>query len=223
MPSSPRSAVVFLWAAASWTFLPTQALAPQRPLRVHHANPAHEDPPGGMWCVPNLLGAEATDAGHGRVAREDIAVPGVDQVFLLRSVLAPERCAALVAAAESVGFVHPLDESDKSNDTWGRARRNGALSWVLDDATAAVLSARVAPWLPPRIVTHQGPRRRAEVSTDEASGDLSAAPWVRRADGAPEGAYAFAGLNQRCRLYRYRADSEDEFPPHIDEVRSRRF
>jgi hypothetical protein len=221
MPSSPRSSV-FLWATASFTFFPTLALVLQTPFRVYHANPAHEDPSGGIWCVPTLLRADVADAEQCRVAREDVAVPGVDQVFILRGVLEPKRCATLVAAAESVGFVNPLDEGDDCNDTRDRAaRRNGALSWVLDDATAAVLSARVAPWLPPRIVTHQGPWQRAEVSTNEAPVDLGEAPWVRRADGAPEGSYTLAGLNQRCRLYRYRAGSEDEFPPHIDEVGNR--
>jgi len=43
-------------------------------------------------------------------------------------------------------------------------------------------------------------------------------PWVRRCDGAPEGTYRLAGINARCRLYRYEPDGSDRFAPHYDEV-----
>ena len=56
--------------------------------------------------------------------------------------------------------------------------------------------------------------RRTLLGSNEPGGP----PIVRRCDGAPEGTYRLAGINARCRVYRYEPDGLDSFAPHFDEV-----
>ena len=202
-----------------------EPLSPPPPLaaqRVQHANPAHEDPPGGLWLLPPGSLRFAEDGAGAGVGATAEALPGFPPgALLLRGVCAPEACRRLVQAAEAVGFEQPGND-----DSGGEGeRRNGALSWVLGDEDARVLAERIWPLLPQAIATTRG-RRRASVrpskprgaqdggkAAGEAVGGEGVGAWARRADGAPEGTYRLAGINQRCRIYRYRAGSADEVGP----------
>ena len=135
--------------------------------------------------IPGLRAQSGTT-----VERKDIAGLG-GEVFLLRGLAPQSLCESLVEGAEACGFAPAPSGKDKS------ARRNGALSWILDSCTAADLADRARSLLPPSVLTHSGSRRPKEAGSEDS--------WVRRADGAPEGRYNLAEgvLNQRCRIYRY--------------------
>lgn len=161
--------------------------------------------PGGIWDA-SLLDDEST------VTR--VEVPGTfGQAFILKNCASPAACAALVAESEEVGF---LNEEDTARDPRGpRIRKNGSLSWILSALAAANIFSRVTRNMPQKIIAH---RRWSKPSAADVTAAEEASHWVREVDGAPTGAYEIAGLNQRCRIYRYRAGSGDVFPRHLDEV-----
>lgn len=193
---------VILFAAFSHQSHHAHALSAAIRVRDGHASAGNmDDPAWRMWMAPKgaiqIPDVEEDDWA----CRENIL--GADNAFILRNAAPVEACKELVSLAESAGF----------SDPGGGARRNGAISWVLDEQTQASLFSRVSFLLPRRITTYRHSRGSATPGNDGSPGS-----WVRRADGAPEGTYTVTGLNQRCRIYRYRAGSKDEFTSHIDEV-----
>jgi hypothetical protein len=185
------------------------------PLRCVTANPLHL-PAEGLWCAPSF---RLNDNPATRLLEH-----GETSAFgalRIGSLLSRPEAARMVELADGMGFVQPAE--DESGD-----RRNGALSWALHDELCETLSRRIAPHVPRAICAHRHPataERREELLRLESlrhmlggGGGAGGSPWVRRCDGAPEGTYRYAGINARCRVYRYEPDGKDRFAPHYDEV-----
>mmetsp|Transcript_76625 Transcript_76625/g.150209 ORF Transcript_76625/g.150209 Transcript_76625/m.150209 type:complete len:349 (+) Transcript_76625:177-1223(+) len=193
---APLSLPFFLWSSLA--------------VRVKHLVPTHEDPPGGMWTFGR--GSEAIQAwatatdpvSQGEVER--VEIPGADGfAFVLKNCASKQACDALIAESERAGF---LNSEDTPLDPRGRRIRcNGMVSWILGASSAEIIFDRVKEHLSETVVAYSGDSLRSSEKVGK-----------RRCDGAPEGEYKVSGLNQRCRLYRYRAGSTDAFPIHVDEV-----
>lgn len=185
-----------------------------KPERVSTANPLHM-PAEGLWWAPSFSLDDTTLNSTQLI--QDLAASELG-ALRIRSLLSSEEAAAMVRATDQMEFV-PAEESAD--------RRNGALSWALHDTLCDALSARLAPYVARAICSHRGDaseERRGELLQAEAmrrallGGGSGGPPLVRRCDGAPEGTYRLAGINSRCRVYRYEADGRDSFASHYDEV-----
>lgn len=185
------------------------------PMRCVTANPLHL-PAEGLWCAPSFRLNDSPTTSlleHGATSALG--------ALRIGSLLSRREAARMVMVADGMGFVQPAE--DESGD-----RRNGALSWALHDELCETLSRRIAPHVPRAICAHRheaSAERREELLRLESlrhmlggGGGGGGRPWVRRCDGAPEGTYRLAGINARCRLYRYEPDGKDRFAPHYDEV-----
>mmetsp|Transcript_97995 Transcript_97995/g.158058 ORF Transcript_97995/g.158058 Transcript_97995/m.158058 type:complete len:450 (-) Transcript_97995:59-1408(-) len=184
------------------------------PTRISTANPLHM-PAEGLWWAPSFsLG----DISPPTRVIEDEAASALGAVRIAH-LLSREESAAMVSACEQMAFVQAESSAE---------RRNGALSWALHDNLTNAISARLAPHVARSICSHRGEaskERRCELLQAEslrrtllgASGP-GGLPLVRRCDGAPEGTYRLAGINSRCRVYRYEPDGRDSFASHYDEV-----
>lgn len=184
------------------------------PTRCVTANPLHM-PAEGLWCSTSF-GLDQQPPPTKLM--EDAAATELG-ALRIRSLLSRREAAAMVKLVDAMGFVQAEASAE---------RRNGALSWALHDELCDALSARMAPHLPRSICSHRGDVseeqrssmlrvegvRRALLGSSEPGGP----PLVRRCDGAPEGTYRLAGINARCRVYRYKSDGCDSFAPHFDEV-----
>ena len=192
-----------------------QQCALAKAMRCAHANPAHGEPPEGLWCSPTFALGPASLA-----TRAD--VDGVPGAFRLHGVLSRSEAASMVAMAERMGLVETDGESQ---------RQNGALSWALHDSLCLQLAERLSAALPAVVRTYAGSRDAGETEemlrietarlnlvASAGGGGAGAGVMVRRADGAPEGRYTLAGVNPRARIYRYTPDSGDAFLPHMDDV-----
>jgi hypothetical protein len=170
-------------------------------LRCLTANPLHPVPAEGLWCAPTF---RLNDHPTPHVLEHGTA--SALGAVRIGSLLSRREAARMVEMADSMGFVQP--SGDEGGD-----RRVGALSWALHDELCDTLSRRVAPHVPRAICAHRGKataERREELLRMESARRMlsggrgeGAHPWVRRCDGAPEGTYQLAGLNARCRIYRY--------------------